>query len=46
MLGLVVIPAIDAPAVTIDMGRYAIDRSGHGNHGIIVGAKYARTAAD
>jgi hypothetical protein len=27
---------------TIDCGRYAIDRSGHGNHGIIVGAKYAK----
>jgi hypothetical protein len=26
---------------TIDTGRYAIDRSGHGNHGIIIGAKYA-----
>ncbi len=26
---------------TIDYGRYAIDRSGHGNHGIIIGAKYA-----
>jgi serine/threonine protein kinase len=26
---------------TIDNGRYAIDRSGHGNHGIIIGAKYA-----
>jgi hypothetical protein len=27
---------------TIDTGRYAIDRSGHGNHGIIIGAKYAK----
>jgi hypothetical protein len=27
---------------TIDDGRYAIDRSGHGNHGIIIGAKYAK----
>jgi hypothetical protein len=27
---------------TIDCGRYAIDRSGHGNHGIIIGAKYAK----
>jgi predicted negative regulator of RcsB-dependent stress response len=26
---------------TIDTGRYAIDRSGHGNHGIIIGAKFA-----
>jgi hypothetical protein len=25
---------------TIDTGRYAIDGSGHGNHGIIVGAKF------
>jgi serine/threonine protein kinase len=25
---------------TIDTGQYAIDRSGHGNHGIIIGAKY------
>jgi serine/threonine protein kinase len=25
---------------TIDTGRYAIDRSGHANHGIIVGAKF------
>jgi serine/threonine protein kinase len=25
---------------TIDTGRYAIDRSGHENHGIIMGAKY------
>jgi tetratricopeptide (TPR) repeat protein len=31
---------------TIDTGRYAIDRSGHGNHGIIVGAKYARAESD
>jgi Concanavalin A-like lectin/glucanases superfamily len=28
---------------TRDTGRYAIDRSGHGNHGIIIGAKYAKT---
>jgi hypothetical protein len=27
---------------TIDTGLYAIDRSGHGNHGIIIGAKYAK----
>jgi hypothetical protein len=27
----------------IDTGRYAIDRSGHGNHGIIVGAKFIKT---
>jgi serine/threonine protein kinase/tetratricopeptide (TPR) repeat protein len=27
---------------TRDTGRYAIDRSGHGNHGIIIGAKFAR----
>jgi hypothetical protein len=27
---------------TINCGRYAIDRSGHGNHGIIIGAKYAK----
>jgi hypothetical protein len=27
---------------TIDTGRYAIDRSGHGNHGIIIGAKFAK----
>jgi hypothetical protein len=27
---------------TIDTGRYAIDHSGHGNHGIIVGAKFAK----
>jgi hypothetical protein len=27
---------------TIDTGRYAIDRSGHGNHGIIVGANTLR----
>ena len=27
---------------TIDTGRYAIDRSGHGNHGIIVGAKFVK----
>jgi WD40 repeat protein len=26
---------------TIDTGRYAVDRSGHGNHGIIVGATFA-----
>jgi hypothetical protein len=25
---------------TVDTGRYAIDQSGHGNHGIIVGAKF------
>jgi hypothetical protein len=31
---------------TIDTGRYAIDRSGHGNHGIIVGAKYARAESN
>jgi hypothetical protein len=29
---------------TIDTGGYAIDRSGHGNHGIIVGAKYVKNA--
>jgi hypothetical protein len=28
---------------TIDTGHYAIDRSGHGNHGIIMGAKYAKS---
>ncbi len=28
---------------TIDTGRYAMDRSGHGNHGIIIGAKYAKS---
>jgi hypothetical protein len=28
---------------TIDTGRYAIDRSGHGNHGIIIGANYAKS---
>jgi hypothetical protein len=27
---------------TIDTGQYAIDRSGHGNHGIIMGAKYVQ----
>jgi hypothetical protein len=27
---------------TIDYGQYAIDSSGHGNHGIIMGAKYAK----
>ena len=27
---------------TIDSGRYVIDRSGHGNHGIIIGAKFAK----
>ena len=27
---------------TIDTGRYAIDRSGHGNHGIIIGAKFVK----
>jgi hypothetical protein len=31
---------------TIDTGRYAIDRSGHGNHGIIIGAKYAKAESD
>jgi hypothetical protein len=29
---------------TIDTGRFAIDRSGHGNHGIIRGAKYVNSA--
>jgi hypothetical protein len=28
---------------TIDTGQYVIDRSGHGNHGIIMGAKYAKS---
>jgi tetratricopeptide (TPR) repeat protein len=31
---------------TIDTGRYAMDRSGHGNHGIIIGAKYAKAESD
>jgi hypothetical protein len=31
---------------TIDTGHYAIDRSGHGNHGIIMGAEYARADHD
>jgi hypothetical protein len=33
---------------TIHTGRYAIDRSGHGNHGIIIGAKFvnARFSGD
>jgi hypothetical protein len=31
---------------TTDAGRYAIDRSGHGNHGIIIGAKYAKAESD
>jgi hypothetical protein len=30
---------------TIDTGRYAVDRSGHGNHGIIVGAKFVPAAS-
>ncbi len=29
---------------TIATGRYAIDRSGHGHHGIIVGAKFVKDA--
>jgi serine/threonine protein kinase len=31
---------------TIDTGRYAIDRSGHGRHGIIVGAKFVPAAVE
>jgi serine/threonine protein kinase/tetratricopeptide (TPR) repeat protein len=31
---------------TIDTDRYAIDRSGHGNHGIIIGAKFAKGEND
>jgi hypothetical protein len=31
---------------TIDTGRFAIDRSGHGNHGIIRGAKYVKAGSD
>lgn len=31
---------------TIDTGRYAIDRSGHGRHGIIVGAKFVPAALE
>jgi serine/threonine protein kinase len=31
---------------TIDTGRYAMDRSGHGNHGIIIGAKFAKAEND
>jgi hypothetical protein len=31
---------------TIDHGRYAIDHSGSGNHGIIIGAKYASGKRD
>jgi hypothetical protein len=31
---------------TRDTGRYAIDRSGHGNHGIIIGAKFAKAESD
>lgn len=31
---------------TIDTDRYAIDRSGHGNHGIIVGAEFAKAESD
>lgn len=27
---------------TVDTGRYAVDRSGHGRHGIIVGAKFVQ----
>jgi hypothetical protein len=29
---------------TIDTGRYALDRSGHGHHGIIVGARFVPAA--
>jgi hypothetical protein len=31
---------------TIDTGQYVYDRSGHGNHGIIIGAKYVTAAGD
>jgi hypothetical protein len=31
---------------TIDTGRYAIDRSGQGNHGIIMGGRYAKSKED
>jgi serine/threonine protein kinase/tetratricopeptide (TPR) repeat protein len=31
---------------TIDTGRYAFDRSGHGNHGIVIGAKYVKEDHD
>jgi len=31
---------------TIDTGQFAIDRSGHGNHGIIRGAKYGRAVSE
>jgi predicted negative regulator of RcsB-dependent stress response len=29
---------------TIDTGRYAFDQSGHGNHGIIIGATFAKAS--
>jgi hypothetical protein len=28
------------------MGRYVIDRSGNGNHGIIIGAEFAKAAGE
>jgi hypothetical protein len=31
---------------TIDTGRYAMDRSGHGNHGIIIGVKFAKAESN
>jgi hypothetical protein len=31
---------------TVDTGQYVYDRSGHGNHGIIIGAKYVTAAGD